>query len=399
MTGSRVVKCGVNISNGLVGTQLHQGRIVCTNCGTEISDHTQTDTRYHKFFQYVGAFCPFEKMIHYRWIPTDYALEEDPILRPKQAIEPSILPKKTEYGAERHFLKSQFWNGKENCYDPGYIEVFWSDFEESQLSLLRPTDTGYLKTNNNGIHTPFIGATIEWLLKKHLWDEIVKLTKHSSFAKREKDIILKAVTQPTPSNIFKLLWTFKRFIPGWNSKRSLGKRSPSMLIQDEIRWTTNRLEDLDKVDRERLIRSVSEPSHWNTWPELWPVEWELGSSLAEFGPHLSLIGIHYDQEGKELGLITSPKKHERSWMEIAEKMIEWPVNVNKGGEINQSLSQRTERGFVSSLMKKLEVSIELPSPSKNKWGRYLEVNLPLIWTSNGNMSYHTQSQFVTAGDL
>jgi len=398
---SRVVKCGVERSKGLVSTILDQNRLICSNCGTVVSDQYRTDTTAHLFYEFIGAFCPIDKMIHYRWIRTTWSVSEHPEIRPREEHEALILPKSTEVGAEKYFKKGYYWNSEDGntCYDPGFTEVVWSDFDDSKFVLLRPTDTGYLKINTQGIHTPFIAALIEWLLKQDQWNELAELASKSVIHDREKKIIKKAVAQPTPSNIFKFLWTFKRYIPGWNSKRSLGKRSPSMLIQDEIRWTTNRLEDLDEVDRERLIRYGPEPQYWGVWPELWPKELELGSTLADFGPHLGKIGLDYDQS---LRLIHDPdiKKNQRSWMEMADKMIQWPINIKKGGQIDKNLSQRGDRGFVDNLKNNLAVAIEKRVEPKGKWVEYLVLNLPLVWQKNGEALHFTaDTTFIEKDDL
>ncbi|MHA2253024.1 MAG: hypothetical protein ACXAD7_21860 [Candidatus Kariarchaeaceae archaeon] len=382
-----IVKCDLYPDGGLFPTFTKHGNAICSQCG-------EVNPESHAFFEFIGAYCPFDKEIHYRWINRDWSLLKPPLLRRRVRDEPIITPIKTEYGIDKHFLKEFVWNGDKSCFTPDYLEVRWTGFEQEANTLLRPADTGYSQISQVGMHTPFLAAIIEWLLNEDAHIEIANLSKHSLLPTREKNAIQRAIMIPTPSNIFKMLWVMHRLIPGWHHKRSLGRRSPSLLLQDEIRWTTNRLDDLDKVDRERLFRCGPEEDHWGVWPELWSKDISLGKTLAEFGPELHRLGIEY---GETLKLIEKPNtsKNERSWLDIAAKLVHWPLSMEKGGKINLEGSTRLLNGFVANLKKNIGVSIAPQSLNRRKWQAYISSRLPLCWIEEKTRD-HKHSTFTTS---
>jgi hypothetical protein len=214
---SPVVKCVLHPENGLFPTYTSHGNVICSQCG-EVNPET------HEFFEFIGAYCPFDKEIHYRWINRDWSLLKPPLLRRRLRDEPIVTPVKTEYSIDSHFLKEFVWNGDTSCFALDYLEVRWTGFEQETNTLLRPADTGYSQISQVGMHTPFLAAIIEWLLNEDAHVEIADLSKHSLLPTREKNAIQRAVMIPTPSNIFKMLWVMHRLIPGWHHKRSLGRR-------------------------------------------------------------------------------------------------------------------------------------------------------------------------------
>jgi hypothetical protein len=175
-----------------------------------------------------------------------------------------------------------------------------------------------------------------------------------------------------------MLWVMHRLIPGWHHKRSLGRRSPSLLLQDEIRWTTNRLEDLNKRDRDRLLRCGPEQEYWGSWQDLWPSEITLGNTLSEFGPNLKMLGIDY---GESLKLIANPNKTSggRSWVEVAVRFIHWPLMMKKGGIIDLERSAHLTTGFMDNLQRSISVSTVVTTKTDSHWFAYIMSRLPLCW--------------------
>ena len=87
-------------------------------------------------------------------------------------------------------------------------------------------------------------------------------------------------------------------------------------------------------------------------------------------------------------------------MEMADRIIQWPINVKIGGVVDTSLSQRSERGFVTRLMDNLMVAIEKTEKPHTKWTDYLTVELPLVWEKNGsNLHFMADPEFLTKSDL
>ncbi|MHA2405029.1 MAG: hypothetical protein ACXADH_18700 [Candidatus Kariarchaeaceae archaeon] len=366
-----VLRCPLNNQRGLIPTRLISGEVICSHCGEVNPDS-------HEYFEFIGAFCPIDLEIHYRWINIDWTNRPPKIFRKKTKDEPLITPIKTEHGIEKYFLKQLVWDGNEKCLTPDYIEVLWTGIESNNEPLLRPADTGYSQLNRKGIHAPVLAALFEWLLLESSHLQIAELAKHCSLPPREKNSIIRAVTLPTPSNIFNMLWVMHRLIPGWHYKRSLGRRSPSLLLQDEIRWTTNRLEDLNKRDRDRLLRCGPEQEYWGSWQDLWPSEITLGNTLSEFGPNLKMLGIDY---GESLKLIANPNKTSggRSWVEVAVRFIHWPLMMKKGGIIDLERSAHLTTGFMDNLQRSISVSTVVTTKTDSHWFAYIMSRLPLCW--------------------
>jgi hypothetical protein len=367
------------------------GEVICGHCGEVNPDS-------HEYFEFIGAFCPIDKEIHYRWINVDWMNRSVKILRKKTKDEPLITPIKTEHGIENYFLKQLVWAADVDCLTPDYIEVLWTGIELGNQPLLRPADTGYSQLNRRGIHAPVLAALFEWLLQESSHLQIAELAKHCSLPSREKNSIIRAVTLPTPSNIFNMLWVMHRLIPGWHHKRSLGRRSPSLLLQDEIRWTTNRLEDLNKRDRERLIRCGPEQEYWGSWADLWPTDLPIGNTLSEFGSELKMLGIDY---GETLKLITNPNRISggRSWVEVAVRFIHWPLMMKKGGIIDLKRSKQLTTGFMENLQRSLSVSTFVAAKSDSHWFAYIMSRLPLCWIrdeQDASLSFTTNIDDISA---
>jgi hypothetical protein len=343
--------------------------IICTNCGA-------VDSSSHKNFEFLGAYCPYHKQIHYRWIEKEFGFDELNELRLRNFTDASISPSSTDNGIEKFFLKEYFWQTNEGiCMAPDYIEVQFTGIEDVMI-LRRPTDTGYHSISSLGIYAPFLSAVFEWLYHEKEWNELLELVKVKNIAENEKSIIYKAIKQPTPTNIFQLLWTFKQYIPNWPNNRKLGRRPPSNLIIDEIRWTSGLIQDLNHKEIEKLRKSVSEDSYWASWPEIWPEEVSLNRPINEIGTELKRIGLKYTSR---LQLIENPDitKNERSWKDIIVKMKNWSIKYEKGGKIDKSSSIIKSNGFFERLQEYLGASEKARNKEANS--NHLKIYLPLEW--------------------
>jgi len=356
----------------LVPCKVEHGRTTCTSCGLIDPNH--------EIYEFMGSYCEYHKSIHYRWINKDWSQQNTKLFRKRRIEDPIISPIPTENSLERFYLRGYFWViNLSTCSSPDFNEVMWTGYEESESILLRSMDTGYRLINQHGVHAPILASIFEWFLHRYIWVELRELVAISNLTQQLKNSIINAIDNPTPTNVFKFLWSFHNYIPGWHSSRSLGRRSPSLLLQDEIRWTTNRITDLDESELKRLKKCGPEEDLWGSWKEMWPTEVELTGNLTEFGSELIRIGIKYTNQ-MDIVFDNGLVKNSRTWDEVAIKLIEWPLEFDIGGILNHSNSIRSNNGFISNLQKKISISVPKIIESKNNnWEDYLKVRMPLSW--------------------
>lgn len=371
-------------------SQVH-GKITCSQCG-------EVDPKGHEVHVFQGAFCPLHQVIHYRWIHKDWSLFATDLFEKRRLADPHISAVPTESGIEKFFTKKYFWlvNGS-NCTAPEFREVLWTGFEEDVDVLRRPSDTGYLKSKPLGIQAPYLSALYEWLLSRSEWDEYKELVQYSQLPKQEKQQINKTITSPTPTNIFKFLWMFRRFIPGWNTNRTLGRRPHSALIIDEIRWSTGRMDGLEKKEIETLEKIGPESEYWGVWEDLWPKTSKLNGAISDFHQEFKYLGISY---GQTLELMDgSPGNAGRTWQEVISNMVNWPLVFQKGGMI-ASEGQNHKAGFINNFSSYLAAASQVKVLSTSSTSPLI-TSMPLEWvlSSRDPLSFTFQAPDLTKSCL
>ena len=380
----RVVECG---KEQLYPISEEYADEVCSKCG----ELNPRDT--HRVFKFIGAFCTQHSQIHYRWVPEDWETRQPELFKRSNRSERIIKAESTEAGHHRYFDHKLLW--KEPCKGVLYLEVQWTGFEDGIDGLFRPLNTGYKVVNTQGAFLPFLAALYEWLLYKNKWSELHKLVENSRLDPKEKQALITAIHTPTPSNIFHMLWIFHKIIPDWNIKRKLGRRSPSQLLIDELLWTCRTPDSLQSTVLKRLKRYGPEDDYWGRWVDIVPDSKKLLLGFAVMKEDLRYIGLRFDNS---ISLISSPSRSARTWIDVAQRMMQWETSYDADGKINNESAKHPS--FIANLLKRLTtVPIQTSLAKKHiLLKNNLLVSMPLCWMKVEN-TYVLRQDFITQSNL
>ncbi len=358
----KVIECG---SDQLFPLREDLHEEVCPCCGEVDPIIT------HRRFEFKGAFCPSHKQIHYRWIPKDWEIDTPQLFVESKPDTFVIKAEETETGHHRFYTSKVVWNIQ--CAAEKFLEVQWSGFDDDIDQLLRPLNTGYRQMNVDGAYLPFLSAIFEWLQCEDQWDEFKRLVDISNLSPKEKEKVHIAISHPTASNVFKMLWTFHRLIPDWNPKRKLGRRSPSALLIDELLWTVYDSDELSTERKKQFLKYGPEEAYWGAWKDIVPVPEKLNGGFTQFKSYLPYIGL---VAGEHLTLVTKSTKNHRSWTEVAQRLFQWESSYDRLGKLSPDSGK--EPSFVGNFIKKLSLTKVKPSKSPKSPLRLL-TRLPICW--------------------